>query len=185
MSLFLIGSIHLTHWNVVISTRTSGQYPDNKVRIKYNLLKKLNCLFVSFRAADISHFLSLQNPAIADIYTEHAHTVTVAKYSPSGFYIASGGKRPTHGNQSTNVSVNWLFNKMYPIFFKFFCRCIWKDPYLGHHPERAHPQVRVHPSLWQGQGHCVDRGQQEDGCRWGRPREVSLRGGVSYRRNSI
>uniref|UniRef100_A0AAQ4QDI1 WD repeat domain 1 n=1 Tax=Gasterosteus aculeatus aculeatus TaxID=481459 RepID=A0AAQ4QDI1_GASAC len=33
---------------------------------------------------------NIQNPAIADIYTEHAHTVTVAKYSPSGFYIASG-----------------------------------------------------------------------------------------------
>ncbi|TMS19568.1 WD repeat-containing protein 1 [Larimichthys crocea] len=31
-----------------------------------------------------------QNPAIADIYTEHAHQVTVAKYAPSGFYIASG-----------------------------------------------------------------------------------------------
>lgn len=34
---------------------------------------------------------SLQNPAIADIYTEHAHQVVVAKYAPSGFYIASGG----------------------------------------------------------------------------------------------
>lgn len=35
-----------------------------------------------------------QNPAIAEIYTEHAHQVTVAKYSPSGFYIASGGEQP-------------------------------------------------------------------------------------------
>ncbi|XP_060898282.1 WD repeat-containing protein 1 [Labrus mixtus] len=33
---------------------------------------------------------NIDNPAIADIYTEHAHTVNVAKYSPSGFYIASG-----------------------------------------------------------------------------------------------
>lgn len=32
-----------------------------------------------------------QNPAIADIYTEHSCAVNVAKYSPSGFYIASGG----------------------------------------------------------------------------------------------
>ncbi|XP_068451220.1 WD repeat-containing protein 1 [Clinocottus analis] len=32
----------------------------------------------------------IENPAIADIYTEHAHAVTVAKYSPSGYYIASG-----------------------------------------------------------------------------------------------
>jgi len=43
----------------------------------------------------ISHvyFAFLKNPAIADIYTEHAHPVTVAKYAPSGFYIASGGTR--------------------------------------------------------------------------------------------
>nr|XP_015200286.1 PREDICTED: WD repeat-containing protein 1 [Lepisosteus oculatus] len=33
---------------------------------------------------------NIDNPAIADIYTEHAHQVTVAKYAPSGFYIASG-----------------------------------------------------------------------------------------------
>uniref|UniRef100_A0A3P8RU47 WD repeat domain 1 n=1 Tax=Amphiprion percula TaxID=161767 RepID=A0A3P8RU47_AMPPE len=33
---------------------------------------------------------NIENPAIADIYTEHAHQVNVAKYSPSGFYIASG-----------------------------------------------------------------------------------------------
>lgn len=35
--------------------------------------------------------LFLQNPALADIYTEHAHQVVVAKYAPSGFYVASGG----------------------------------------------------------------------------------------------
>ncbi|KAM6979407.1 WD repeat-containing protein 1 [Aplochiton taeniatus] len=33
---------------------------------------------------------NIDNPAIADIYTEHPHQVTVAKYAPSGFYIASG-----------------------------------------------------------------------------------------------
>lgn len=43
-------------------------------------------------------FCVLQNPAIADIYTEHSHQVTVAKYAPSGFYIASGGKK---NNQKT------------------------------------------------------------------------------------
>jgi WD repeat-containing protein 1 (actin-interacting protein 1) len=36
--------------------------------------------------------MNLQNPAISDIYTEHSCGVNVAKYSPSGFYIASGGK---------------------------------------------------------------------------------------------
>ncbi|EHB03648.1 WD repeat-containing protein 1 [Heterocephalus glaber] len=30
------------------------------------------------------------DPAVADIYTEHAHQVVVAKYAPSGFYVASG-----------------------------------------------------------------------------------------------
>ncbi|KAM4809011.1 WD repeat-containing protein 1 [Rhinophrynus dorsalis] len=33
---------------------------------------------------------NIENPAIADVYTEHAHQVVVAKYAPSGFYIASG-----------------------------------------------------------------------------------------------
>uniref|UniRef100_A0A4W3HTS5 WD repeat domain 1 n=1 Tax=Callorhinchus milii TaxID=7868 RepID=A0A4W3HTS5_CALMI len=32
----------------------------------------------------------IEHPDIADVYTEHAHQVLVAKYSPSGFYIASG-----------------------------------------------------------------------------------------------
>lgn len=33
---------------------------------------------------------NIDNPLIADVYTEHAHNVHVAKYAPSGFYIASG-----------------------------------------------------------------------------------------------
>ncbi|KAG8453507.1 hypothetical protein GDO86_000219 [Hymenochirus boettgeri] len=33
---------------------------------------------------------NVENPAIADVYTEHTHQVSVAKYAPSGFYIASG-----------------------------------------------------------------------------------------------
>ncbi|XP_033223453.1 actin-interacting protein 1 [Belonocnema kinseyi] len=33
---------------------------------------------------------NIDNPAISDIYTEHSCPVNVAKYSPSGFYIASG-----------------------------------------------------------------------------------------------
>ncbi|KAM9329649.1 WD repeat-containing protein 1 [Gastrophryne carolinensis] len=33
---------------------------------------------------------NIENPSIADVYTEHAHQVIVAKYAPSGFYIASG-----------------------------------------------------------------------------------------------
>ncbi|KAK9739368.1 hypothetical protein QE152_g9106 [Popillia japonica] len=33
---------------------------------------------------------NIDNPAISDTYTEHSLPVNVAKYSPSGFYIASG-----------------------------------------------------------------------------------------------
>ncbi|OQV26168.1 Actin-interacting protein 1 [Hypsibius exemplaris] len=31
----------------------------------------------------------INNPSVCDVYTEHSTTVNVAKYSPSGFYIAS------------------------------------------------------------------------------------------------
>ena len=34
----------------------------------------------------------IANPAIADIYTEHSAKTTVAKYAPSGFYIASADR---------------------------------------------------------------------------------------------
>lgn len=37
------------------------------------------------------YYICWQNPAISDVYTEHSCAVNVAKYSPSGFYIASGG----------------------------------------------------------------------------------------------
>lgn len=36
---------------------------------------------------------NIDEPAIADVYTEHSCAVNVAKYSPSGFYISSGGTR--------------------------------------------------------------------------------------------
>eukprot|EP00066_Takifugu_rubripes_P007814 XP_003973601.1 PREDICTED: WD repeat-containing protein 1 [Takifugu rubripes] len=49
--------------------------------------KNNNFLYTNGKSVIIRN---IENPAIADIYTEHAHQVTVAKYSPSGFYIASG-----------------------------------------------------------------------------------------------
>lgn len=62
----------------------------------------------------------LQNPAIADVYTEHPHTVGVAKYAPSGYYIASGGKRPGHehviSHQVTTSSFTW---HMFSFFFLY------------------------------------------------------------------
>jgi WD repeat-containing protein 1 (actin-interacting protein 1) len=33
---------------------------------------------------------NIHNPAVAELYDQHAHQTTVAKYAPSGFYIASG-----------------------------------------------------------------------------------------------
>ncbi len=40
-------------------------------------------------------YILFQNPAFADVYTEHSTRVRVAKYAPSGFYICSGGKSAT------------------------------------------------------------------------------------------
>lgn len=57
--------------------------------------------------------------------------------------------------------------------YKLF-RCVRKDSYLGHHTEGASAQVRVHPYFGEDQGHCMDRGQQEDCCGWGWSREVSI-----------
>ena len=49
----------------------------------------------------------LQNPSLCHIYTEHTQPTTVAKYAPSGFYIASGdnsGKvRVWDTTQSTHI----------------------------------------------------------------------------------
>ena len=34
----------------------------------------------------------MQNPKICDVVTQHKKDATVAVYSPSGYYIASGGE---------------------------------------------------------------------------------------------
>lgn len=49
--------------------------------------KRTNFLYTNRKCVIIRN---IDNPAIADVYTEHAHSVSVAKYTPSGFYIASG-----------------------------------------------------------------------------------------------
>ena len=36
-------------------------------------------------------FFFFQDPGVADVYTQHSCNAISAKYSPSGFYIASGG----------------------------------------------------------------------------------------------
>lgn len=39
--------------------------------------------------------LFMQNPVIVKEYTGHSANTTVARYSPSGYYVASGGKLVT------------------------------------------------------------------------------------------
>lgn len=51
----------------------------------------------------------LQNPAIADVYTEHSCPVNVAKYSPSGFYIASGGTLLIIFKYYINISHTYIY----------------------------------------------------------------------------
>lgn len=36
------------------------------------------------------YMVDLQDPSRTQAYTEHSHTCTVARFSPSGYYIASG-----------------------------------------------------------------------------------------------
>ncbi|XP_069782091.1 WD repeat-containing protein 1 [Narcine bancroftii] len=49
--------------------------------------KEVNFLYTNNKSVIIRN---IDNPEIADIYTEHAHRVHVAQYSHSGYYIASG-----------------------------------------------------------------------------------------------
>ncbi|KAM9362415.1 WD repeat-containing protein 1 [Symphorus nematophorus] len=58
---------------------------------------------------------NIENPAIADIYTEHAHQVNVAKYSPSGYYIASGDAAGKVRIWDTTQKEHLLKNEFTPI----------------------------------------------------------------------
>jgi WD40 repeat protein len=57
----------------------------------------------------------VQNPAIADVYTEHSCPVNVAKYSPSGFYIASGDQSGKVRIWDTVNKEHILKNEFHPI----------------------------------------------------------------------
>ncbi|XP_011301844.1 actin-interacting protein 1 [Fopius arisanus] len=58
---------------------------------------------------------NIDNPAIADIYTEHSCAVNVAKYSPSGFYIASGDQSGKIRIWDTVNKEHILKNEFHPI----------------------------------------------------------------------
>ncbi|XP_058801555.1 actin-interacting protein 1 [Phymastichus coffea] len=58
---------------------------------------------------------NIDNPAISDIYTEHSCAVNVAKYSPSGFYIASGDQSGKVRIWDTVNKEHILKNEFHPI----------------------------------------------------------------------
>ena len=58
---------------------------------------------------------NIENPAIADIYTEHSCAVNVAKYSPSGFYIASGDQSGKVRIWDTVNKEHIMKNEFHPI----------------------------------------------------------------------
>lgn len=58
---------------------------------------------------------NIENPAISDIYTEHSCAVNVAKYSPSGFYIASGDQSGKVRIWDTVNKEHLLKNEFQPI----------------------------------------------------------------------
>uniref|UniRef100_U5EL22 Actin-interacting protein 1 n=1 Tax=Corethrella appendiculata TaxID=1370023 RepID=U5EL22_9DIPT len=58
---------------------------------------------------------NIENPEIADIYTEHSCQVNVAKYSPSGFYIASGDQSGKIRIWDTVNKEHLLKNEFQPI----------------------------------------------------------------------
>lgn len=56
----------------------------------------------------------IENPSICDIYTEHATLTTVAKYSPSGFYIASADQHGKIRIWDTTQKEHILKNEVQP-----------------------------------------------------------------------
>uniref|UniRef100_T1J0Z1 Actin-interacting protein 1 n=1 Tax=Strigamia maritima TaxID=126957 RepID=T1J0Z1_STRMM len=56
----------------------------------------------------------IANPAISEIYTEHSTLTTVAKYSPSGFYIASGDQSGKIRIWDTTQKEHLLKNEFQP-----------------------------------------------------------------------
>lgn len=56
----------------------------------------------------------IENPSICDIYTEHATLTTVAKYSPSGFYVASADQHGKIRIWDTTQKEHILKNEVQP-----------------------------------------------------------------------
>ncbi|CAH1109792.1 unnamed protein product [Psylliodes chrysocephalus] len=58
---------------------------------------------------------NIETPSISDVYTEHSCQVNVAKYSPSGFYIASGDQSGKVRIWDTVNKEHILKNEFHPI----------------------------------------------------------------------
>lgn len=74
--------------------------------------KGVNFLYTNGNSVIIRN---IENPAIADVYTEHSCAVNVAKYSPSGFYIASGDQSGKVRIWDTVNKEHLLKNEFQPI----------------------------------------------------------------------
>lgn len=74
----------------------------------------MNHTYVPFSTIFCPSFQS-QNPEIAETYTEHSCQVNVAKYSPSGFYIASAGNYCCH-DYKQSISIPIPLNTNYKLF---------------------------------------------------------------------
>ena len=74
------------------------------------ILPPTSIVFPLLLTCNVIHLL--QNPSIADIYTEHAQQVTVACYAPSGFYIASGGKLPPSRTSPSPMLTNPIIRSL-------------------------------------------------------------------------
>jgi hypothetical protein len=60
--------------------------------LRYMLIAKKALVNIT----ELTILFMLQNPALATAYTGHNNNATVAAYSPSGYYIASGGNKAWH-----------------------------------------------------------------------------------------
>ncbi len=48
-------------------------------------------LYLGIISVTVCNCALSQNPGVSDVYTQHSTDATVARYAPSGYYIASGG----------------------------------------------------------------------------------------------
>jgi hypothetical protein len=93
-----------------------------------------------------------------DVYTEHAQPTQVAKYSPSGFYIASGDQSGKIRIWDTTQSVIVLHSEL-PKVPRSILLVVVPIP-------DSHFESRISNNQWTNSRHCLVWRQQADGCCW-------------------